>query len=37
VQLAALEEEGLDACDGGFSYFPDATDGLRRYERGSTR
>ena len=33
VQLAALEEEGLDACGGGVAYFPDATDGLRRYER----
>lgn len=32
VQLAALHEEGLDACGGGVSYFPDATDGLRRYE-----
>jgi glycosyltransferase involved in cell wall biosynthesis len=33
LQLAALEEEGLDACGGGVSYFPTATDGLRRYER----
>jgi glycosyltransferase involved in cell wall biosynthesis len=33
VQLAVLEEEGLDACGGGVAYFPDATDGLRRYER----
>ena len=33
VQLAALQEEGLDACGGGVAYFPDATDGLRRYER----
>jgi len=32
VQLAALEEEGLDACGGRVAYFPDATDGLRRYE-----
>lgn len=32
VQLAALEEEGLDACGGGVAYFPGATDGLRRYE-----
>jgi glycosyltransferase involved in cell wall biosynthesis len=33
VQLAVLEEEGLDACGGGVAYFPAATDGLRRYER----
>jgi glycosyltransferase involved in cell wall biosynthesis len=33
VQLAVLEEEGLDACGGGVAYFPEATDGLRRYER----
>ena len=33
LQLSALEEEGLDACGGGVAYFPDATDGLRRYER----
>ena len=33
VQLAALRSEGLDACGGGVSYFPDATDGLVRYER----
>ncbi len=33
VQLAALEQEGLDACGGGVTYFPTATDGLRRYER----
>jgi glycosyltransferase involved in cell wall biosynthesis len=33
VQLAALEQEGLDACGGGVAYFPAATDGLRRYER----
>lgn len=33
VQLAVLEEEGLDACGGGVAYFPDPTDGLRRYER----
>lgn len=33
VQLAVLEEEGLDACGGGVRYFPTATDGLRRYER----
>ncbi|HSC74352.1 MAG TPA: glycosyltransferase family 2 protein [Gaiellaceae bacterium] len=33
VQLAALEGEGLDACGGGVAYFPDPTDGLRRYER----
>ena len=32
VQLAALEEEGLDACGGGVAYFPDPTDGLCRYE-----
>ena len=32
VQLAVLEEEGLDACGGGVAYFPDPTDGLRRYE-----
>jgi glycosyltransferase involved in cell wall biosynthesis len=33
VQLAVLLEEGLDACGGGVAYFPNATDGLRRYER----
>jgi glycosyltransferase involved in cell wall biosynthesis len=33
VQLAALEQEGLDACGGGVTYFPNARDGLRRYER----
>ena len=33
LQLAALREEGLDACGGGVRYFPEATDGLRRYER----
>jgi glycosyltransferase involved in cell wall biosynthesis len=33
LQLAVLQEEGLDACGGGVAYFPDATDGLRRYER----
>ena len=33
AQLTALREEGLDACGGGVEYFPDATDGLRRYER----
>ena len=33
VQLAALQEEGLDACGGGVAYFPEKTDGLRRYER----
>jgi glycosyltransferase involved in cell wall biosynthesis len=33
VQLAALREEGLDACGGGVAYFPEVTDGLRRYER----
>jgi glycosyltransferase involved in cell wall biosynthesis len=33
VQLAALEQEGLDACGGGVAYFPSATDGLLRYER----
>jgi glycosyltransferase involved in cell wall biosynthesis len=33
LQLAALQEEGLDACGGGVAYFPAATDGLRRYER----
>lgn len=33
VQLAALEEEGLDACGGAVAYFPDPKDGLRRYER----
>jgi glycosyltransferase involved in cell wall biosynthesis len=33
VQLAALEGEGLDACGGGVAYFPEVTDGLRRYER----
>jgi glycosyltransferase involved in cell wall biosynthesis len=33
VQLGVLQQEGLDACGGGVAYFPDATDGLRRYER----
>jgi glycosyltransferase involved in cell wall biosynthesis len=33
VQLAVLREEGLDACGGGVAYFPEPTDGLRRYER----
>jgi glycosyltransferase involved in cell wall biosynthesis len=33
VQLAALRGEGLDACGGGVAYFPQVTDGLRRYER----
>jgi len=33
LQLAALREEGLEACGGGVRYFPEATDGLRRYER----
>jgi glycosyltransferase involved in cell wall biosynthesis len=33
VQLAVLEQEGLDACGGRVEYFPTATDGLRRYER----
>ena len=33
LQLAALREDGLDACGGGVRYFPEATDGLRRYER----
>jgi glycosyltransferase involved in cell wall biosynthesis len=33
VQLAALRDEGLDACGGGVTYFPTATDGLRRYEQ----
>jgi glycosyltransferase involved in cell wall biosynthesis len=33
VQLAAVRQEGLDACGGGVAYFPEATDGLRRYER----
>jgi len=33
LQLAVLQEEGLDACGGGVTFFPEATDGLRRYER----
>lgn len=33
AQLAVLEEEGLDASGGGVAYFPDLSDGLRRYER----
>ncbi len=33
VQLAVVEDEGLDACGGSVAYFPDVTDGLRRYER----
>jgi len=32
LQLAGLREEGLDACGGGVRYFPEATEGLRRYE-----
>jgi glycosyltransferase involved in cell wall biosynthesis len=32
VQLAAVREEGLDACGGGVAYFPQVTDGLRRYQ-----
>jgi glycosyltransferase involved in cell wall biosynthesis len=32
LQLATLEEEGLDACGGGVTYFPSPSDGLRRYE-----
>jgi glycosyltransferase involved in cell wall biosynthesis len=32
AQLATLEDEGLDACGGGVAYFPEVTDGLRRYE-----
>jgi len=33
LQLDALREEGLGACGGGVAYFPEVTDGLRRYER----
>jgi glycosyltransferase involved in cell wall biosynthesis len=33
VQLAALERDDLEACGGGVGYFPEVTDGLRRYER----
>ena len=35
VQLDALESEGLVACGGAISYFPEVTvrDGARRYER----
>jgi glycosyltransferase involved in cell wall biosynthesis len=33
LQLAVLEQEGIDACGGGVRYFPDPSDGLRRYER----
>ena len=31
LQVAALEEEGLDACGGGIEYFPRATEGAERY------
>jgi glycosyltransferase involved in cell wall biosynthesis len=33
LQVAALEEEGLDACGGGIEYFPHATEGAERYAR----
>jgi glycosyltransferase involved in cell wall biosynthesis len=32
LQLTALEEEGLAACGGGVAFFPEVSDGLRRYE-----
>ena len=32
-QLAALEDEGLDACGGRIEYFPRATEGAERYAR----
>jgi glycosyltransferase involved in cell wall biosynthesis len=31
LQLAALEDEGLDACGGGIEYFPRPREGARRY------
>ena len=31
LQLAALEDEALDACGGGIEYFPDPKEGARRY------
>jgi len=33
LQLAVLEEEGLTACGGRVAFFPQVSDGLRRYER----
>jgi glycosyltransferase involved in cell wall biosynthesis len=33
LQVAALDEEGLDACGGGIEYFPKATEGAERYAR----
>ena len=33
VQVAALEAEGLDLCGGGVEYFPQPSDGARRYAR----
>ena len=33
LQVAALEEEDLDACGGGIEYFPRATEGAERYAR----
>jgi glycosyltransferase involved in cell wall biosynthesis len=35
LQVEALEADGLDACGGGITYFPEETvrDGARRYER----
>ena len=31
LQLAALEDEALDACGGGIEYFPNPKEGARRY------
>jgi glycosyltransferase involved in cell wall biosynthesis len=33
LQVAALEEDDLDACGGGIEYFPRATQGAERYAR----
>ena len=31
LQVAAMQDEGLDACGGRIEYFPRATEGARRY------
>ena len=31
LQVRAIEDEGLDACGGRIEYFPQATEGARRY------
>ena len=33
MQVAALEDEGLDACGGRIEYFPRSTEGAERYGR----